>query len=251
MVRLAPVRQTVLLAAGFGSRLGSAERGVPKPLVSVAGRPLISHALDHARAAGCVEAVVVIGHEGHRVRAAVEGMSPGLSVRFVQNPDFSAPNGRSLLVAEAEVSGPFYLQMVDHVFAGTALTRLAQQPLGPEEAGRLLIDRTPGAEIDTADATKVRLAGARVTAIGKGIEPWDAIDTGCFLLTPAVFDALRRVNASEPLTVSAGMRQLVADGSLGTADVDGVDWIDVDTPSDLAIAERLIDAPVAVSAPRP
>ena len=56
--------------------------------------------------------------------------------------------------------------------------------------------------------------------------------------------------SSEPLTVSAGMRQLVSEGALGTADVDGIDWMDVDTPSDLAIAERLIDVPVGVSAPR-
>jgi len=251
MIRPPVIRQTILLAAGFGSRLGSAESGVPKPLVPVAGRPLIAHALEHAKAAGCREAVVVIGHEGDRVRAAVEVMSPGLRVRFVENPDFSAPNGRSLLVAESEVSGPFYLQMVDHVFAGTALTRLAQQPFSAGEAGRLLVDRTPASDIDTADATKVRLSGALVTAIGKGIEPWDAIDTGCFLLTSSVFDALRRVSSSEPLTVSAGMRQLVADGALGTADVDGVDWIDIDTPSDLAIAERLIDAPVGATAPRP
>jgi choline kinase len=57
-----------------------------------------------------------------------------------------------------------------------------------------------------ADATKVRLAGDRVTAIGKSVEPWDAIDAGCFVLTHGVFEALRAVPPGEPLTVSSAMR---------------------------------------------
>jgi choline kinase len=234
------VTQTVILAAGCGSRLGSAESGVPKPLMTVGGLPLIAHALAHARASGCRQAVIVIGHEGGRVQAAVEAMALEINLRFVENPDVAAPNGVSLLAAERVVLERFYLQMVDHVFAGLALPRLAATPLGGTEAGRVLVDRTPAPDIDIADATKVRLNGARVLAIGKGIEPWDAIDAGCFVLTPAVFDALRCVPPAEPLTVSAGMRQLATSGSLGTADVDGVDWVDVDTPADRSIAERLL-----------
>lgn len=244
------VSQTVVLAAGYGSRLGSAESGVPKPLMPVGGRLLIAHALEHARASGCSEAVIVIGHQGDRVRAAVEGMATGMRIRFVENADVATPNGLSLLVAEPLAADLFFLQMVDHLFAGVALTRLIDAPLGGWEAGRLLIDRTPGKDIDLADATKVRLTGAKVTAIGKGIEPWDAIDAGCFVLTPLVFDALRRVPATEPLSVSSGMRQLVASGALGTADVDGVEWIDVDTPSDRSIAELLLGAHLSLTPSR-
>ncbi len=239
MQRSLPVTQTVILAAGYGLRLGSVESGVPKPLMLVGGLPLIAHALEHARASGCTRAVIVIGHQGDRVQASVEEMSPDLDLCFVENPDVAAPNGLSLLAAESAVAEHFYLQMVDHVFAGVALPRLAAVPFGLGEAGRVLIDRAPGGEIDLADATKVRLEGRQVTAIGKGIEQWDAIDAGCFMLTPAVFDALRRVPSDEPLTVSSGMRQLVASGSLGAASVDGVDWVDVDTPADRSIAERL------------
>jgi len=55
-----PVRQTVILAAGAGTRLGPASVGDPKPLVAVGGVPLIGHALRHAHASGCTEAIVVI-----------------------------------------------------------------------------------------------------------------------------------------------------------------------------------------------
>ena len=244
MSRSAAVRQTVILAAGYGSRLGSAESGVPKPLMPIGGVPLVAHALEHARASGCQRAIVVIGHQGDRVQAAVEGMSLGLELTFVENPDVSAPNGRSLLVAEPAADDRFYLQMVDHLFGGVALPRLTAAPPEPGEVGRVLVDRHPGPEIDVTDATRVCLSEGRVTSIGKCLEVWDAIDAGCFVLTGAVFDALRAVPLDEPLTVSAGMRQLVAARALGVADVDGIGWIDVDTPADRVVAERMLLTPL-------
>lgn len=245
------VHQTIILAAGVGARLGSSEAGVPKPLMTVAGVPLIAHALAHADASGCREAIIVIGHEGARVREAVEAMAPALRVRFVANPDPTTPNGESLLVAAPHAADRFFLQMVDHLFAEPVLPRLASAALEPATAGRVLVDRAP-TNLDLSDATKVRLAGDRVTAIGKGLEPWDAIDAGCFVLTPSVFSALKAVNGNEPRTVSSAMRQLVAAGALGVAEIAGVRWIDVDTPDDRAEAELLIaSSSAAVSGPRP
>lgn len=43
-------RAVMLFAAGFGTRMGALTRDRPKPLIQVAGRPLIDHALDLARA---------------------------------------------------------------------------------------------------------------------------------------------------------------------------------------------------------
>ena len=234
-----PVTQTVILAAGRGSRLESAGVDVPKPLMTVGGIPLVAHALLHARASGCDEAIIVVGHQAARVRTAVEALMPPLRVRFVENADAAAPNGVSLLAAEPLARPLFFLQMVDHLFGDVALPRLVTSPLAANEAGRVLVDRAPR-DLDLNDATKVRRAGDRVTAIGKGIEPWDAIDAGCFVLTAAVFDALRHAPASEPRTVSSGMRQLVARGALGAIEVEDTEWVDVDTPADLALAESLI-----------
>ena len=238
------VTQTVILAAGIGVRLNGAETGVPKPLLAVAGAPLVAHALAHARASGCTDAIVVVGHEGERVKRAVEAIGSPLSIRFVETPDPTAPNGHSLLAA-APLAGPrFFLQMVDHLFCDVVLSRLAGSPLAAAESGRVLVDRAP-AGIDLDDATRVRLSGDRVTAIGKHIEPWDAVDAGCFLLTRGVFDALADVPAGEARTVSSAMRRLVARGALFSVDVAGVAWADVDTPADRAAAERLLAAGVA------
>src|SRR3954470_23327059 len=78
-IKMAPVQhlvrvtQTVILAAGSGSRLITARGDVPKPLMTVAGVPLIVHALEHASASGCDDSVIVVGYEGARVREAIAG----------------------------------------------------------------------------------------------------------------------------------------------------------------------------------
>lgn len=240
MSRDAPVTQTVILAAGTGTRLADTRGDVPKPLMTVGGVPLIRHALDHALIAGCHEAVIVIGYEGARVRAEIEALRHPLTLRFVTTPDPMLPNGVSLL-ASASVTHPmFYLQMVDHLFAEPTLPKLTAQPWAPHEGGRVLVDTAPASSLDLDDATRVRLDRGTVMAIGKGLPEWDAIDAGCFVLTHAVYDALRQVSADEARSVSSGMRELVRLGALNAIDTDGVEWMDVDTPADREAAERLL-----------
>jgi choline kinase len=233
------VAQTIILAAGSGSRLVGTSGDVPKPLISVAGVPLLAHALAHASASGCREAIIVVGHEQEQVKRAALAMESGLVIRFVETPDPSAPNGVSLLAAEPIARPHFFLQMVDHLFSEVALPKLVRRPFDTDDGARVLVDHTPH-DIDLADATKVRLMGERVVAIGKNLEPWDAIDAGCFVLTAGVFAALREVPASEARTVSSGMRQLVRRGLLSAVSVDDTEWVDVDTPSDREAAERLL-----------
>ncbi len=57
----------VILAAGQGTRMKSAQ---PKVLHEIAGKPLLGHVIDCARALSAEEIVVVYGHGGEQVRAA-------------------------------------------------------------------------------------------------------------------------------------------------------------------------------------
>jgi len=60
----------VILAAGQGKRMNSA---LPKVLQPLAGRPLLRHVIDAARAVGAADICVVYGHGGDAVRAAFAG----------------------------------------------------------------------------------------------------------------------------------------------------------------------------------
>jgi bifunctional UDP-N-acetylglucosamine pyrophosphorylase/glucosamine-1-phosphate N-acetyltransferase len=58
----------VILAAGQGKRMHS---DVPKVLHRIAGRPLLAHVIDSARALNPARICVVYGHGGERVRVAI------------------------------------------------------------------------------------------------------------------------------------------------------------------------------------
>jgi choline kinase len=235
------IRQTVILAAGSGSRLLGARGALPKPLTRVGGKALIEHALGQAVVAGCQEAIVVTGDGAESVRAHLETLDLPLKLTRVHNDRYLEPNGVSLLAASPYVTGPFFLQMTDHVFARPVLSRLAEPSAAPADCLRLLVDFQP-AGIDLEDATKVRVDSGRITGIGKDVWTYDGVDTGCFLLDPRVFEALRQVRRIEPPSVTLGMRQLIARRELAAVRLPGIRWVDVDTPDDYTRAEQLLGA---------
>ena len=63
----------MLFAAGKGTRMAPLTDHTPKPLIPVAGRPLLDHALDMARAGGARRIVVNIHHLGGQIAAHLAG----------------------------------------------------------------------------------------------------------------------------------------------------------------------------------
>ena len=61
----------MVMAAGLGTRMRPLTATLPKPLVRVAGKPLIDHALDRLAEAGIARAVVNVHHFPEAVEAHV------------------------------------------------------------------------------------------------------------------------------------------------------------------------------------
>jgi molybdenum cofactor cytidylyltransferase len=78
----------IVLAAGTASRFGST-----KQLFEFEGKPLVQHAIDAVAEAGLDEAVVVLGHDAERVRAAIK-LPP--NARTVANEHFAEGQSTSL-----------------------------------------------------------------------------------------------------------------------------------------------------------
>ena len=178
----------------------------------------------------------MLGHGAGQLQEQLARIPTPLRIRIALNPNYHLPNGMSLLAAEPFAEERFFLQMADHVFSEPVLERLTDP--SQDGAARLLVDHSPR-DLDEADATKVRIQEGRVTAIGKELVPYDAVDAGCFLLDRRVFQALHELSG-ETASVSAGMERLAVARALAPIRLEGVTWVDVDTPADWGRAEVLL-----------
>ena len=234
----------LILAGGTGSRLGV--RGGLKPLAVVGGLSLVERAIATARAAGGRDFVVVCGHRTTRLVAHLDDIARrrSLVVHPVFNVDYRQGNGLSVLCAREllEAEERFGLLMADHVFEPELLSGLFGADLGWGEVVVAVDSDLSNPLVDYDDVTRVELCGGRVRGIGKGLDPYDGFDTGAFVCTPAVFDALGDSVASGDTSLSGGMGLLAAEGRLRAHNSTGQGWVDVDTRADQRQASRLVYA---------
>jgi 1L-myo-inositol 1-phosphate cytidylyltransferase len=234
---MANVRQCLILAAGNGTRLRRVSGGRPKPLVQFRGKPILEHILRRAQQAGIEKFVIVVGYRSDMIRRWFgRSWFPDISVTWVENPDYHKANGISALKARHEIDGNFLLLMADHIFEPETAHKLIAQPLDPGEV-ILAVDPKIGSIFDLDDATKVRREGDHIVDIGKEIAHYDALDTGMFLCSPALFDKLEDAMTNGNCSLSDGMHALARERKFRAMEIGDAEWQDLDTPEALSHAE--------------
>ena len=233
--------KAVVLAAGRGQRLSETGPSLPKPLVPLAGKPLVGHTLHALAEAGLERALVVTGHGERAVRQGAQEWAR-LPVDFALNSRFQRGASYSLAAARDYCGDePFLLVMCDHAFSPGLIAALAGSVAAHPLAGacRVAADRSPRSDAYVDEATKLAIDEAGfVTAIGKGLTEWNALDAGAFVCAPTIWDALDA--APEDCPLSDIFAVLAKERRLGTVDVSGLFWYDIDTAADLREAERLL-----------
>lgn len=231
----------VIIAAGYGSRL--AELSPSKPLTPVCGMPMIEIGMRQAMAAGISRIVVVTGHKADEVEAFLASLAPRLSIAIVpvRVADWSKPNGYSVMVGAAQCAGDYLLMMADHLFESDLLTRLLQTGSPTRDVTLAVDPYVDNPLVDPDDATWVKTdERGFITAIGKTIIAYDAVDCGAFLATPKLAAAIGdAIAAGKPGSLSDGMQMLADSGRAATHGVNGGWWMDVDDPRAHALAEAL------------
>ncbi len=239
------VSKAVILAAGNGDRFQNPTHD-SKLLQPLLGRPILLRTIEAAHEAGIRDFTIVLGYQADRVRALAESSRPtGARMQFVVNPEWRLENGVSALAARRLVGHDrFALLMGDHVFEPPVLQRMLRATLDADES-LLAVDARPATPEQADEATKVRRDGSRIVAIGKDLKDYDALDTGVFVFSPVLFDALEQAQAAGDTTLSGGVRQLAARGLMRAMEIGDANWCDIDTLSDLAAAESALGTPSA------
>jgi 1L-myo-inositol 1-phosphate cytidylyltransferase len=232
----------LIVAAGMGGRLR--QRGQSKPLVPVNGVRLLERVITRARSAGVERFFVVSGYRGEELRAALDVFSAreAIPIVHVSNDEWQRGNGVSVLKARPFLDGPFLLSMCDHLVDPAILRDLMASTPEPDTVTLAVDFNVAGSINDLDDVTRVMCSNGRIMHIGKVIREFNAIDTGIFLCTPVIFDALEVSQAAGDDSISGAMNVLARRDQARVFDIQGRLWLDVDDPATLDKAETLLSA---------
>lgn len=216
----------------------------PKPMLPLAGRPMLAHQLDRFAAAGIARVCIVIGYRGQMVRDYFEAHPPsGVELEYVVQSEQNGTGSAALLARDFGTGGPFLLTFGDILVDPQVYTELFKLAPGAEQVLALT-------EVDDPyRGGAVYVEGGRVTRIvekpPKGTSTTNFLCAGIYVFDDSVFEAL------EQLTLSARGEYDLTDAISDTVRagkcvryfvVPGF-WRDVGRPEDLAPATEYIQQP--------
>jgi len=216
--------KTMVLAAGRGERLRPLTDRMPKPLVPVAGKPLLAWHLERLAAGGCREVVANVSHLGEQIVDYANGSNLGLHVAFSREAEPLETAGgiaQALPLLGREpfllVNGDIYCEidfrpLLSHDLAGN-LAHLVLVPNPPQHAkGDFSLQ---GGAIGNDGTPRYTYAGVAV-------------------MSPRLVEGVKR-GEKAPL---APLLRAAADKRLITGELFGGLWQDVGTVERLAELEK-------------
>jgi choline kinase len=235
---------SVILAAGVSSRLRPLTNSTPKCLLPVGGSPLLERTLRSLERSGVEECVLVTGYFHDKVEEYVRGLRPSMKIRFILNPQFASTNNNySLWLAGRAVAGHDMLLLdADILFDRRLIPLLLENPHANALIGRSsknLGHEEIKLEVDSS---------GRILRIGKEINPTHAagesvgIEKFSASTATRLFEILgRRKERNE--FYEASFQEMIDEGcSIFAVDTGTYNCMEIDTPDDLAAAERMAPA---------
>jgi len=226
----------MVLAAGYGKRMRPLTENVPKPMIRLAGRPLIDHVLARLAAAGVREAVVNVHYLPDALEMHLAGRSdpPAIRVRDERETLLDTGGGAKAALDWLGADG-FFIHNSDSVWTedGTdALTDLAAQwRPGAMDALLLLADASASLGYDGSGDFDMDEQGRLMRRAAGETAPY--VFAGVSIAHPRLFaDSPHGAFSLNPLWDRA-----IARGRLFGARLDG-EWMHIGTPEALAAAEQ-------------
>ncbi len=238
------VTTALLLAAGSGNRLQPLTDSIPKCLIEINGRPILERLIDNLCDNGFKRLVIVVGYMHHCIRRFVNEYAGDLTIEFITNPLYQTTNNiYSLWLARNKIQELFLLVESDLVFESSQLEGL----LYPNKIAISRMQPWMNGTTITIDSLN------RVQAFGMGGNGYTEITRYKTVNIYSLSDSTwRKVVERLELHISSGkvneyyevvFKEMIADGSLSMDGVffDPERWYEIDTPADLANAERILE----------
>jgi len=103
----------VIPTAGYGTRLRPHTWSKPKPLVTVAGKPVLGHVLDMFTQLPSVDEIIfIVGYLGEQIKAYVGEAYPRYQCRYVEQKELIGQS-HAIWLARQGLTGPMIMAFVD------------------------------------------------------------------------------------------------------------------------------------------
>jgi N-acetyl-alpha-D-muramate 1-phosphate uridylyltransferase len=231
------ITTAMVLAAGLGKRMAPLTDTMPKPMVPLAGKPMIDHVLDRLHDAGVSRAVVNVHYLADIIETHVTRRRAPV-IRISDERGVLLETGGGVAKALPLLGpNPFFIQNSDTVWiehgASNIQRMMAAFDKSPMDSLLLLARRETSLGYD-GDGDFHLQANGQLTRRGKG-ELADFVFAGVSIATPAMF----KEAPSGKFSLNVLWDQAMNHGRLFGIVLDGI-WMHVGTVQALAEAEALI-----------
>ncbi len=249
--RNSPLTKAVLLAAGKGTRMKELTADLPKPMISVGGKPVLEHIVYGLKKAGVERFLVITGYKEEVVRSHfADGSKFGVAIEYacqaVQDGtgrvvdlarDFAGVDPFILSYGDILVAHETY-QKVQQAWGSRPLDGLLTLKLGEDvRKGAVVILNEQQDVVDLVEKPnddEVRDLRARFG----DFKPW--YNAGIYAFTSKIFDYIRKLQKSPrgEYELTDALRQMIhAKCKYGGMIIDDY-WIDVRDPEVVKEANR-------------
>ncbi|APZ52554.1 nucleotidyltransferase family protein [Salipiger abyssi] len=221
----------MLFAAGFGTRMGALTADRPKPLIEVAGKPLIDHALDLAEGYGKLRRVVNAHYRADQLEAHLAGRD---IVVVREEPEILDTGGGLRAALPLLGQDPLFTLNTDAVWSGPNPLRLLGKAWDPARMDALLLCVPMARAVGRKTAGDFSMDGA-----GRLLRQGDLVYTGAQILTTG---GLANI-PDRVFSLNRLWNVMHEEGRLFGLPYPGY-WCDVGHPEGIRLAEEMLGADV-------
>ena len=227
----------LILAGGRGTRLLPTTSSLPKPMVPVAGRPILERLVNHLSGYGISHIVISVGHLGNVIEDHFgDGSQFGCEIIYLredpENPLGTGGPLGSLSKLFPELSAPVLVINGDLVTQFDVAAMLAHH----EQAGAVAtVGALPYTREVPYGVLQVNDAGHIQSIVEKPLRQ-ELVSSGIYVLNPSV---LRKVPTETFFPMTQVLTDCIDGGDKVSVWAVDEDWIDVGHPQDLAKAQGL------------
>jgi UDP-N-acetylglucosamine diphosphorylase/glucosamine-1-phosphate N-acetyltransferase len=227
-----------ILAAGEGVRMRPLTSNIPKPLLSVAGKPFLEHNIESLKEAGIKDLILLVGWRAQRIREHFgDGKSFGVKIEYVEQKE-RLGTAHAIGMIKDKIDSSFFCLYGDVVLTKESVKGMVEHH-----------KKVNGSVMALTTVQDPRRYGSVIVDAGvvkdivekPDVPESNLVNAGAYILEPEIFEAIAETKKSPrgEFEITDSFKLLIRKSHMYTHMLAG-EWIDVARPWDLIDANRIL-----------